>query len=53
MAPEVGLEPTTLRLRAAFPTLHKIASKSTGVANKRVMVAKVARTCMEEQKIPT
>ncbi len=50
MAPEVGLEPTTLRLTGAFPTLQEVAILRTRVDCKRLIEMPSAVSCNETQE---
>jgi hypothetical protein len=51
MAPEVGLEPTTLRLTGAFPTLQEAAILCTCVDCKGLIEIPSAVSCNESQEI--
>jgi hypothetical protein len=47
LAPEVGLEPTTLRLTGAFSTLQGVAILCTRVDCKRLIEMHSAVSCNE------
>jgi hypothetical protein len=51
MAPEVGLEPTTLRLTGAFSTLQEIAILCISVDCKRLIQIRSAVSCNKSQEI--
>ena len=50
MAPEVGLEPTTLRLTGAFWGLQRLAVRCTDVDYKRLARIVTAESCSESHR---
>ncbi len=52
MAPEVGLEPTTLRLTGAYGGLHSVALDRTFIAIKGLMRLRSAPDRTEKHRFP-